>query len=229
LTPAVSVVLPVANQAGHIGAIVGRYLDELRGVGSGFEVVLVVNSSRDSSLEVCRELAAAEPEVEVVESSPGWGAAVLAGIGASRGEVIAYTNSARTNPEDLALAIRYALVNERLAIKASRKVRDSLVRRLGSVIYNFESRMLFGLAVWDINGTPKVFRRSMLPQLELTQAGDLIDLEFVVNCQRRKIPIVEMPVSLTERHGGRSTTNLGSAARMYLGALRMFRRTEGPR
>jgi hypothetical protein len=118
--------------------------------------------------------------------------------------------------------LRYGLVNDKVVVKASRKVRASLLRRLGSVIYNFEVRLLFGLAVWDVNGTPKVFPASLRERLGLTEDGDLIDMEFVVNCKRKWIPIVEVPVYVTERRAGRSTTNLGSAWKMYVGALRAY-------
>ncbi len=217
--PAVSIVLPTANQADHIAAVVERFRLALQSLQRPFEILLVVNQSRDQTLAACQRLAAAHPEVRVLESPPGWGSAVQAGARAARGKLIAYTNSARTEAEDLLLTIQYGLVNEQVVVKASRKLRDSFVRRLGSVLYNFEVRMLFGLAVWDINGTPKVFPRVLLPQLGLTEPGDLIDLEFIVHCKRHGIRIVEVPIYAGHRHGGRSTTTLQSAVKMYAGAL----------
>jgi len=35
--------------------------------------------------------------------------------------------------------------------------------------------------------------------------------------------MVEVPIFSTRRHGGKSTTNMGSAFRMYLGALQLWR------
>jgi len=217
--PAVSVVLPTANQDDHIAAVVERFRLALQSLQRPYEILLVVNRSRDQTLAVCRRLASAHPEIQVFESPPGWGNAVRVGARAARGKLIAYTNSARTEAEDLALTIQYGLVNEQVVVKASRKLRDSFLRRLGSVLYNFEVRMLFGLAVWDINGTPKVFPRALIPQLGLTEPGDLIDLEFIVNCKRHGIRIVEVPIYAAQRHGGRSTTTLHSAIKMYAGAL----------
>jgi len=220
-------VLPTRNQAGHIGAVVEDFLPVLRRLPGPCEVLLVVNGSLDGTLEVCHELAAKHPEVRVLESPPGWGSAVKKGVGEARGSLICFTNSARTQADDLLLILSYGLVNDRLVVKASRKVRASLLRRLGSVIYNFEVRTLFGLAVWDINGTPKAFPRSLLGPLDLTEDGDLIDMEFIVNCKRKAIPIVEVPVYITERRAGKSSTNLRSAWKMYTGALRAYRRLRG--
>jgi glycosyltransferase involved in cell wall biosynthesis len=193
-------------------------------------VLIVVNGSLDGTLGVCQELAAKHAEVRVLEATPGWGSAVKKGVSEARGSLICYTNSARTQADDLLLILSYGLVNDRLVVKASRKVRASVFRRLGSVIYNFEVRTLFGLAVWDVNGTPKAFPSSLRERLALTEDGDLIDMEFVVNCRRKGIPIVEVPVYITERRAGKSSTNFGSAWRMYTGALRAYRRlrAEGP-
>ncbi len=41
-------------------------------------------------------------------------------------------------------------------------------------------------------------------------------------CRREGYPIVEVPVISTRRFGGRSTTNLATALRLYGGAFRMW-------
>ena len=119
--------------------------------------------------------------------------------------------------------LQYAYVEPRTVIKANRKIRESWRRRLGSLLYNLECRALFDLSVWDINGTPKVFPRSFAKLLELTRDDDLVDLEFLVQCRRASYPVLEVPVFSTRRHGGKSTTGLRSAVKMYLGAWRLRR------
>lgn len=222
--PSISLILPVRNQADHIERIVEEYEEELGRIGRAHEVLLVVNASRDGSEEACRKLAAGRSSRKVLASaSGGWGLAVRTGLAAAEGDVLCYTNSARTHPKDLSLMLFYALAYPDTVIKANRKIRESILRRLGSLIYNLECRALFDLANWDINGTPKVFPRQFRELLRLTQDGDLIDLEFHAVCRREGYPILEVPILSVRRHGGRSTTNLASAARLYVGALRMAR------
>ena len=97
-TGLVSIVLPVHNQAPYIGGIIRGYVEALDGLGRPYELVLAVNASRDDSLAVSESLARSLPQVRVVhDSEPGWGRAVKAGLRAARGEVLCYTNSARTN------------------------------------------------------------------------------------------------------------------------------------
>ncbi len=219
-----SVVLPVHNQAGHIAATVSEYVTALERSGIGWELVLVPNGCRDDSEDVCRQLATRHAGVRVVTSEPGsWGRAVRRGLGEARGDLLCYTNSARTTPEDLLLCLLYARTFPGVVVKATRKIRDSWSRRLGSLLYNLECRALFDLSSWDINGTPKVFPRSFGKLLELRRDDDLIDVEFLWTCRREAYPLLEVPIFSSRRHGGKSTTTLMSAVRMYAGAYRLRR------
>ncbi|MBI4963781.1 MAG: glycosyltransferase [Desulfomonile tiedjei] len=225
-TPHVSVVLPVYNQADHIEHIVKNYLAALDNLKQSIEIILVVNASRDGSLERCESLTGSYPLLKVLHNDlPGWGRALKAGFAASSGEILCYTNSARTSSYALALHIMLGLANPGLVIKANRRLRHPFVRRMGSVFYNVQCRNLFDLPVWDVNGTPKVFSRDTLDSLDLKENGDLVDLEFIVRCKQLGLQILEVPIVSTVRHGGESTTNWASAVRMYWGAFRMWRST----
>jgi glycosyltransferase involved in cell wall biosynthesis len=221
-----SLVLPVYNQEDHIRGVVESYTTVLDRIGGAYELMLVTNGCRDNSVAICQELAETYPGVETIDIGlqGGWGRAVRAGLQAVTGDTIGYTNSARTSPEILALCASYSRAFPDVVVKANRKIRDNWRRRAGSLVYNLEVRALFDLPVWDINGTPKIFPRSFGRLLDLEREDDLIDAEFNVICRREGYPIVEVPVLSTQRHGGTSTTNYGSAVRMYQGALELRRR-----
>ncbi|MDZ4765626.1 MAG: glycosyltransferase family 2 protein [Chloroflexota bacterium] len=223
----ISIVLPVYNQADHITAIVDEYAAALARIPNPYEILLVVNGSRDHSLAVCEDLAAkySDPTrlVRVLHSEKGgWGLAVRLGLAAAHGDILCYTNSARTSPKDLILHLLYAVANPDNVIKANRKIRDNWQRRIGSLVYNIEVRALFDVPYWDINGTPKVFPRPFEALLHLQSDDDLIDAEFNAVCSRERYPMLEVPLFATKRHGGQSTTNYNSAFKMYLGAYRLW-------
>jgi glycosyltransferase involved in cell wall biosynthesis len=219
----ISVVLPIHNEADHVQAVVEQYLAALGNIQNPFELVLVVNGSKDRSSEICRQLAAKHPSIKVVETPrTGWGLAVRLGLQAARGDLLCYANAARTSPPDLVLSLLYAVVFPNVVIKANRKIRESWRRRLGSLLYNLECRALFDLSNWDINGTPKVFPRHFAKLLELERDDDLIDAEFSVVCRREEYPMLEVPIFSTRRHGGRSTTTYASALKMYWGAYKLW-------
>jgi glycosyltransferase involved in cell wall biosynthesis len=220
----VSIVLPVHNQADHVGEIIAEYETALVKLPQSHELILVVNNCRDNSWDVCQGLAARYPNVRAVQTQKGgWGLAVKLGLREARGDLLCYTNSARTTGQDLTLLLLYAVMWPKIVVKANRKIRESWRRRLGSLLYNLECRALFDLSVWDINGTPKVFPRSFTGLLELTRDDDLIDAEFLVRCRRAEYPVLEVPIFSSRRHGGKSTTGLKSAAKMYVGAWQLRR------
>ena len=220
----VSVVLPTYNQADHIGDVVREFAAALAKLPMRHEIVLVPNGSRDATESVSGELARSLPDVRTEPlARGGWGRAVKHGIAAARGDLVCYTNSARTAPGDLTLAILYAAVHPGTVVKANRRIREHWSRRLGSLLYNLECRALFDLSCWDVNGTPKVFPRSCERLFRLQRDDDLIDVEFVWTCREAGYPMIEIPVFSFRRYGGKSTTNVGSALRMYWGAWALRR------
>ncbi len=225
-----SVVLPVYNQADHIRKVLEEYVESLARLDFGYELLPVVNGPRrDHSVEVCQELGERYPSIRTIcIDEGGWGRAVRTGLAAARGEILCYTNSARTTGKDLLLALLYGSIHPETVIKAGRKIREGWVRRLGSLLYNIECRALFDLPYWDVNGTPKVFNRKLSRLLELKRNDDLIDLEFSAICRAEEYPVIEVPIFSSTRHSGGSTTKLSSAFCMYWGALQMHRNFKRP-
>jgi len=217
-----SLVLPCYRQADQVPDIVQECVSVLEKVPLRSEILLVPNGPADGTAESCRREAERRPQVRVIEGSAGWGGAVRSGIEASDGDLVCFTNSARTSPEDLLLVLLYATAYPGVVVKATRRTRDNWRRRLGSVLYNLECRALFDLPNFDVNGTPKVFPRDHQALLTLEHSDDLLDVEFAVVCRRMGYPMLEVPIVSTGRRGGASTTNYRSAWRMYTGALRLW-------
>jgi hypothetical protein len=216
-----SLILPCRNQADHIGELLPRFVRALEATGLEFEVIAVPNNSRDRTQAIVENMAAREPRLRVVSSDlGGWGRAVRLGLDAARGTILAYTNAARTEPNSLPEFVSLFQKAPTTLVKARRVHRQAPMRELGSLLYNFEARVLFGIG-GDVNGTPKVFGADFYRQLPLTATGDLLDLELMSHARRRGLAIREIPVEGFKRHGGKSTTTLKSAWNMYFGALRL--------
>jgi glycosyltransferase involved in cell wall biosynthesis len=220
----ISIILPVHNQADHLREVLSEYESAFSNVQTPHEFLLAINACRDNSLAIANELAEGNESIRVVATEKGgWGRAVLLGLEAARGDLLCYTNLARTHAKDLALIVLYATVYPNVVVKANRKIRDNWHRRLGSLLYNLECRALFDLSYWDINGTPKVFPRSFDKLLALTRKDDLIDAEFSARCRQEGYPVLEVPIFSNLRHGGVSTTSYASAIKMYWGAFELWR------
>lgn len=217
-----SIILPVYNQEEHLPILFKTYTEALKNLEDVWELIIVVNGSKDISYETARNLSASIPSVKVYNlPEGGWGRAVKYGISVAQGKYICYTNSARTKVEDLVLMLKYAKINDNSVIKATRIIRESFIRRLGSTLYNIENRLLMRVPIWDVNGTPKVIPRWILDSFELVSDDDLIDAEIMARCFKKGISIIEIPVINTMRIAGKSTTNFRSAFKMYIGLLKL--------
>jgi hypothetical protein len=219
-----SLVLPCRNQADHIGSILPRYLRPLETLGMPFELVVVPNASRDATQAVVEALAQKDERIKVVPNlAGGWGRSVRLGLEAAGGTVLAYTNTARTEPESLPSFVQLYQRGRRCLVKARREARQAPLRAAGSLLYNLEARLLLGVRCSDVNGTPKIFGRDLYERIALTAEGDLLDLELMAWAARLGIAIEEIPVRGFHRHGGKSSTTWKSAWNMYAGAFHLWR------
>jgi glycosyltransferase involved in cell wall biosynthesis len=223
MQPKVSIVLPFYRQARDVAEIVTRLGFQLLQMDLEHEFLLVPNGPDDGTRQSCARVAATMQNANVVVTArAGWGAAVRAGIASASGDLVCYTNSARTQPNDLRRAVIEALRSPDTIVKAVRLTRDSKIRRLGSLLFNIECNMLFDVNSSDVNGTPKIFPKSCVGLLNLTRNDDLIDLEFMWTCRRFNYQIIELPIDETPRFSGHSTSSYMTALRLYWGAYRMW-------
>jgi hypothetical protein len=223
MRPELSIVLPVYNQADHIVEVVGLWRAVLK--GRPWEVLLIPNGCRDDSAKLCRAQAKKDKKVRVVElEKGGWGLAVREGLSHAKGKFVGYTNSARTDPSVLPILFEELKKGPKALVKGDRRVRENLLRRVGSLTYNLENRFLFGTKSRDVNGTPKMFAAPLLDRMELSSTGDLLDAEILAWCSRLGVPVREVPLYTWTRHGGRSTTKVMSGAKMCLGLFGLKKR-----
>lgn len=217
-----SIVLPVKDQEDQVKNLIEEYIKNLSRLSDPFELILIFNGSKDMSYGIGKKFAERDKRIKVfVLAQAGWGRAVKFGIHMSNGKYICYTNSARTNIGDLVKMIKIVKANGGVVVKASRIVREGFLRKLGSIIYNVECRLLFKTPIWDVNGTPKIFPRKILNEISLSSNGDLFDAEFMAKCWEKGLPIIEVPIYFNKRRSGKSSTTIISAIKMYIGLFQL--------
>jgi polyisoprenyl-phosphate glycosyltransferase len=99
----ISIVLPVYNEAGNLRPMFRAVVEQLEAIGEPYELIFVDDDSKDQSLAVLRELAAANPHVRVVSFSRNFGhqAAITAGLQYARGRAIITMDSDMQHPPEL--------------------------------------------------------------------------------------------------------------------------------
>lgn len=98
-----SVVAPCYNEAEGLPEFVRQTKEALATLGARHEILLVNDGSRDRTLPVAQELAAADPVIRVVNLLRNFGhqAAVTAGLDLARGDVVVLIDADLQDPPDL--------------------------------------------------------------------------------------------------------------------------------
>lgn len=209
-----SVVIPLHNEEGNIGALLDEVAQALRG-RVDFETICVDDASRDGTIQVLRQMAAAMPGLRVLPlaSRVGQSTAIRTGVKAARGRWIATLDGdGQNDPADLLhlLAARDAACAQTRMLAGWRtKRRDRWDRRVASRIANGVRRALLRDATPDTGCGIKLFEREAFLDLPYF---DHMHRYLPALMQRAGWRTVSVPVNHRPRGAGSSNyTNLGRA------------------
>jgi dolichol-phosphate mannosyltransferase len=166
-TPALSVVIPVHNEAGNIGPLVDEVRRSLAG-RAAYEIVVVDDASTDATPAELEALAATCAEVRVIrhDRNAGQSTAIRTGVVAARGALIATLDGdGQNDPADLPrLLARHAAepTGAPLMVAGRRTDRkDAATTRLSSLIANAVRARLLGDHTPDTGCGLKLFPRAL--------------------------------------------------------------------
>jgi len=191
----VSVVIPCYNEEDGIGVT----LADMPGVVD--EVTVVDNNCTDRTAEIATAMGAKV----VCEPKPGYGAAYKAGFRAATGDIIVTMDGDGTYPRAFIPVLLDVLIDEELDFiscdRTGHKAEEanSRLRVLGNFILNLAVFALYFVWLKDSQSGMWVFRRSILPQLELTSDGMSFSEELKIeafgrkNLKARELPIYYKP------------------------------------
>jgi hypothetical protein len=225
-----SVVVPAFDEAARIGDTVVAIRGALSGVDAdgGLEVIVVDDGSTDGTAEVA---AAAGARVVRLEANRGKGAAVRAGVLASVGRCVAFTDADLAYPPsqlgDLLAAVESGsdvAVGNRLLPASTTTATPSLVRLLSGRLFNVLTATVVlgqyrdtqcGLKAFRSDAARQIFTRTRLD-------GFAFDVEVLHLVERDRLSLSEVPVTLVATSG--STVRVAvDAGRMVLELFRVRR------
>jgi hypothetical protein len=148
---------------------------------------------------------------------------VRAGLGAARGETVAFADPRRASPEAVAAMLAWSLLYPGVVLRANRRSREHLVQRLGSLLFNAACRLLLGVSSWDVNGTPKALPAAAVGRLALRREDDLLDVELALASQREGLPVLEIPVDEPASAASVARTSVPAALRLFAGVAALRR------
>ncbi|MCH8051475.1 MAG: glycosyltransferase family 2 protein [Chloroflexi bacterium] len=221
-----SLVIPAYNEAHTICDVVRALDSKICDVEDSFEIILVDNGSTDESPKILDALRKEVPRLVTVRIpvNRGYGNGILAGLAVAKGEVLGWMHADnQTGAENLVKIYQKLRIENFDLCKESRVIRnDSTLQIVRSRLYNGLFRMMFHSPFHDVNGSPKLFKRSLYEKADLCSGGWFIDPEIVIKAMQLGCAVGEVSVSWSPRTHGSSNVKIGASLE-FLKNMFMYR------
>lgn len=229
-----SLCMPAYNEADNIEltlesacVILGEFVDR-------FEIVVVDDGSRDATSEKVSQFAERDARVRLIrhEGNRGYGAAVSTAMKAAAGSLVMFTDSdGQFNLLDLPQFLSEIDTHD-LVIGYRFDRADSAMRKLNAWAWTKLVGVMFGLQVRDLDCAFKLFRRSVLDQLELSMTGAAINAQIMAECvgqgfRIRELPVMHYPCYAGEQTGARPDVIVRAFRELYKLRRHRIRRRPG--
>lgn len=201
--PKVSVIIPTMNEERAIGAVMDAVHAALKPTGWPYEVLIVDTSSKDKT----REIASSKGAIVIDEPRRGYGRAYKTGFEKANGEFIATLDADCTYPaEDIPKFVETLerdgldfITGDRLT-KMKKGVMSG-THKLGNWVLVKTSNILFGTKLKDSQSGMWVFRRSIIPKLNLVSDKMALSEEIKIEVKLKGLKMREIPIEYRPREG----------------------------
>ena len=146
----ISVVIPVYNEEEIISRLHDAVTKGMNDVGDDWEAVYVNDGSSDSSLDLLRQLQAADPRVIVVDLSRNWGhmGALHAGLQTARGDAVVMMDGDLQDPPEVVPQMVAAWRDGAQVVTAVRRSRQE--RKVLALLFPLFYRVLGAISDYPI-------------------------------------------------------------------------------
>ncbi|MDQ3336881.1 MAG: glycosyltransferase family 2 protein [Myxococcota bacterium] len=241
LAPALSVIVPAYNEAARIGPTLRRIATYLDALGDPYEVIVVDDGSRDRTRDVVGEIGYETSHIRLLplERNQGKGAAVRAGVLASSGREVLFSDADLSTPIEELVRLRRALADGAdVAIGSRTAATDEVVRtqplgrRLQGCAFHLLVRALGYDVLTKIGDSQcgfKLFRGDVARALfaKLTLAGFAFDVELLALAHPR-FRIDEVAVAWHHAPGSKVRPGIDAAVMLWNLVQLRFRSITNP-
>jgi len=218
MTPEISVVVPMRNEAASVPDLYRELTAALDGFERPYEIIAIDDGSTDETFRLLAGLQRTDPRVRVVRFRRNFGqtAAFSAGFAHARGRFIVTSDGDLQNdPRDIPEMVRIAEQRNADIVAGWRRNRkDAFInRRLPSMIANWVISRATGVQLHDYGCSLKVFRAEVVKPLKLY--GEMHRFLPAI-ASEQGVEIVEQEVHHRARRHGRSNYGISRTIRVVL-------------
>jgi undecaprenyl-phosphate 4-deoxy-4-formamido-L-arabinose transferase len=220
--PYISVLIPVLNEEESLRELQDRLQKTLESIKKPFEIIYINDGSTDGTESVLDGFHERDRPVKVIEFSRNFGQhmALFAAFGYARGDIVVTIDADLQNPpEEIPKLI--AKIEEGYEVVGTyrKKRKDSLFRRIASIIVNKITSRLVGVKLKDYGCMLRAYRRNIIDQLNMcTESSSFIPA--LANTFAKKI--VEIEVEHEERKKGTTKYSIFRLLRLNFDLMTAF-------
>lgn len=202
-----SAVFPAYNDGFSIPEIIKKMQTLLPKVANKYEIIVVNDASTDQTKEVLFKLKKNIPYLTVIqhEKNQGYGATLIDGFLKAKYEYIFYTDGdGQYDVNELLLLIQSLDETDDMVTGYKLQREDNLLRKGVGAFYNQSVKLVFGLKTKDTDCDFRLFKKSLITDMNFTIKSGGFDVQFLNNLSRQKAKIKEVGVHHYERQYGSS-------------------------
>lgn len=194
-----SIVIPCLNEVETLAIVIMKANQSISDLKITGEVIVADNGSSDGSQEIVRSLGARLVQVP----RRGYGAALIAGINAARGQFVimgdADDSYALDNLQPFLGKLNEGfdlVMGNRFAGGIAEGAMPWLHKYIGNPVLSYIGRLFFKVPIGDFHCGLRGFRRASILSLDLNSSGMEFASEMVVKASLNHLKICEVPTTL---------------------------------
>jgi glycosyltransferase involved in cell wall biosynthesis len=210
----ISIVVPAYNEEQTLPTLIERLVQTLKENNIQGEIIIVNDGSTDETAKKAEELSKKYANIRVFHHKRRMEktAALHTGFEKASGEILAMIDAdLQYAPEDLPKLLTKIHQGHDVVNGWRKHRKDSVLKKTPSSIYNFISRVSFGMKIHDFNSGFKAFKREVLEDLNLRKGTH----RFLLNlAHHRGFNVGEVEIQHFPRELGKTKFGL---SRMFWG------------
>ncbi len=206
MTVALSIVIPIYNEAAIVRSALVDLIDQTRRHCDTFEVIIAANGCVDGSVRLVQELQSRTPELRLLEvGEANYGRALREGLLAATGTWVICEEIDLCDSDFHVEALSILRAGQAQFVIGSKRMTGAaderpLVRQVATQVMSGLLRLSLGFDGTDTHGLKAFSREAVLPVVRACQVErDLFASELVIRAQRAGIAMREIPVRVLEK------------------------------
>ena len=222
IRPHISVLVPVFNEQECLPELQERLSAVLDSLGKVYEIIYINDGSRDASQQILETFRHRDERVKIIEFNRNYGQhmALFAGLDASKGDIVITIDADLQNPPEEIPKLVAKMEEGYEVVGTYRKDRrDSLFRKIPSLIVNKITSRLLGVKLKDYGCMLRAYGRNIVDYMNMcTESSSFIPALGNMFAKR----IAEIEVAHQERKKGASKYSLFKLLRLNFDLMTNF-------